>query len=172
MINKPKAFMLIGLPGSGKSTFAKKMQEKAKSFYPLIINRDNLRRMVFGDVYKYDLLYEPIIKAMTYANARAALFAGFSIILDETSLFAHKRAEWLMWFKALQIPTFFVYFPENGNNLEYRMKEPRGYTKEYWQDVINSLRQGFVEPSMHEGVKEVFTIKNLDKDVSLLESLL
>lgn len=158
----PNAYLLIGLPGSGKSTFARRMLQM--SLHPVVINRDSLRKMIYGDVYNFDTIYEPMIKQMAYSCANDALTAGFSVIVDETNLGRSKRKDWIDFFNTLHIDVEFIYFPKNGNNVEYRMCDGRGYSKEYWAEVIANMERGFEEPSLAEGVKNIYTITDPNKD--------
>ena len=138
----PKARLAIGLPGSGKSTFG---QRNAK--HHLIINRDAIRVMVYGGVYRFDFDYEASIKDMALSCAYAALNDGHNVYIDETNLTKAGRAFWVENLSRAGFETTYYLFPENTRNLEYRSLDMRGFTKEYWSDVIEKMRPNYVPPA-------------------------
>jgi predicted kinase len=77
-----------GLPASGKTTFAKKLQPRV-----VRVNRDDLRRMLHGD-----RLYTPRAEAQVTLVQRAAvealLGAGADVIVDDTNLRGRTVREW------------------------------------------------------------------------------
>ena len=78
-----------GLPGCGKSTWAREYSEKSKSVW-IIVNRDSLRRMmhpadnVAG--YRFSKLNERIVTKTRDYVILQALDAGRNVIVDETNL--------------------------------------------------------------------------------------
>ena len=86
----PKFFMMVGIPGSGKSTAANKIAEKCGA---VIISSDAIRGELYGDEaiqgdhsYVFQLMEERTL---------AALKAGRSVIYDATNVIAWRRREFL-----------------------------------------------------------------------------
>lgn len=73
--------MLIGIPGSGKSTWAEKVAaEMPKPVH--YISTDEIRETEFGDVA--DMSHNAAVFAIMKNRLRAALSKGESVILDAT----------------------------------------------------------------------------------------
>jgi len=84
--------MTIGLPASGKSTWAKDYQKKHKNV--VIIERDELRKM-FGDTYKNPRAkHELIVTKMQREGAKQALESGFTVIISDTNLNPGRNKYW------------------------------------------------------------------------------
>lgn len=131
-------YILIGLPESGKSTWSKNFVKENPN--TLIINRDAYRSMIKSE-YTFDFRFEPFIKTISNKSLETALEYGFDVIIDETHVKAQRRKEIISIIRNYE-STFgvinndygrtkiiYVWFTENQNNIEYRMKESRGYEK-------------------------------------------
>lgn len=75
--------MLVGIPGSGKSTYAKQVIAKDPSNW-VRINNDDLRAMMNGSVWSSD--YEKIITDARNYLIRDAMKRGKNIIIDNLNL--------------------------------------------------------------------------------------
>lgn len=148
-----KLYALIGLPGSGKSTWAaKKAEEESKC---LIVNRDSFRSMIKGGKYVFDKEYENFIKVNCYDFINMLLAGGFDVIVDETNLTKQKRLELfnntMMFFGEKRHDFVGVYFSEDKELcLKRRMNDPRGYTEDKWRDVIESMTGSLEIPEIKE----------------------
>jgi predicted kinase len=142
-------YILVGLPGAGKSTFAADLLSKTCSI--LLLNKDAIRSMVSGR-YLFDTELEPTIMNIAMASVAAMLKDGYSVIVDETNLTPTKRKVWIeLAFKAtIKIKPVVIVFREQENNIENRMKDPRGYSREHWTDVIDGLKTIYEEPTKEE----------------------
>jgi len=150
--------LLIGLPGSGKSTFAREMAKKNKN--TIIVNRDSLRTMLKG-TYSYEKDLENLVREAAGAIVDKAVRLRFDVIVDETNLTKKKRAWWHTLLPVRHEVTLgFSLFPQWKRNLEFRMKEPRGYDEEDWKDVIRGMKESFemVDPS--EKFDILYIVKN------------
>lgn len=144
-----KVYMLIGLPGSGKSTWAKK---KAKEGKTVIVNQDAIRTMLKAE-YFYDKEYEPLVHEMAVACLGDALGLGFDVILDQTNLSRSRRMFWVNLIKDnFDCQIIYVHFcVMDESNLDRRMNEPRGQTREQWAEIIESMKKYEEMPLKSEG---------------------
>ena len=76
-----KIIMLKGLPGSGKTTWAKEMVLSGKPF--IRINKDDIRESVFGG---YSQKREKYVIKISNALIRQGIEMGKSVIIDDTNL--------------------------------------------------------------------------------------
>jgi predicted kinase len=79
-MNKSKIEMLVGLPSSGKSTYAK---EKVKDSHWKMVSKDNLRILLDNGIHSKDR--EEFICKARDAIICAAIGSGFNIIVDDTN---------------------------------------------------------------------------------------
>ena len=136
-------YVLIGFPGSGKSTWAKKKATEEEM--TIIINRDSIRNMI-KDKYVFDSRYEGLASNIAYNSMVEALSYNFDVIIDETSLTKKKRSTW----RNLEYKFVGVWFTESEKNVEYRKNDLRGYTPEKWQEIIDSMKKSFEPPEENE----------------------
>lgn len=85
-LESPSAVMMIGVPGSGKSTIAAHISELLA--VP-ILSADECRREISGDANDQSVSREAW--AMVYDRAQAAIEAGESVIIDGTHTHAEMR---------------------------------------------------------------------------------
>jgi len=95
--------MFCGLPGSGKSTHARKLAAESGA---VIICRDDLRRMVAGTYDQYQKMVfaskdqkftkkmEGLVSDMATSCMALALHIGRPVIIDETNITPKRRAWW------------------------------------------------------------------------------
>lgn len=87
----PTLTITIGLPGSGKTTWAQ--AQVAQHEDTVRVNRDDLRMMLFG-AYVIDRAQEPIVTVAQEAQVTALLVAGQSVIVDDTNLHPPNQRFW------------------------------------------------------------------------------
>jgi predicted kinase len=147
-------YILCGLIGSGKSTWAK--EKAAAEEQTIIINRDALRTMI-KDAYVFNQLYEPYLKKITSVHVGMALEDAFDIIIDETHLTRKKRSEWVELVNIFnsrgrghKAKIVIVYFSEKENNLKNRMANSRGISQDVWENVLENMKNNFEIPLIDE----------------------
>jgi|WetSurMetagenome_2_1015567.scaffolds.fasta_scaffold297438_3 predicted kinase len=155
-------YLLIGLPGSGKSTWAKKKAEDTRT---VIVSRDAIRQMIKAK-YVFSADTEPLVKEMAKGCVVSALAAGFDVVIDETNISRSKRKEW-MHFRVdciplqttAEYPVVFVWCKEMERNVDLRFNsDARGYSKEKWAEVIEGMKKGFEAPMLEEGAQEIIEV--------------
>jgi predicted kinase len=72
--------VLVGLPASGKSTYARELVEKGYTR----VNRDELREMLHAGLYSP--ANEEVVKAAEVAIVVSALRAGSDVVIDDTNM--------------------------------------------------------------------------------------
>lgn len=77
-------FFTIGLPGSGKTTVARKMQETIPSL--VRINKDDIRAMLFTQPYKFSRTNEQMVVEIERKIVDTILCSGNDVIIDNTHL--------------------------------------------------------------------------------------
>lgn len=82
-MKKLKVLILIGIPGSGKSTWSTNFIKENSGW--VRINRDDFRFMLKG-VPVCDHKVEKLINDLQYNALISALDAGFNVIIDNTNL--------------------------------------------------------------------------------------
>ena len=142
----PKAIVLIGNIGDGKSTWAKNYVKEHPG--TVIVNKDSIREMLLGE-YKYDKAYEPLVHETSYACATFALTSGFDVILDETNINVMQRTKLIGDINRAFMRPFliqYVLFARSEEGLRRRLQEPRGYAAEKWTEVWNNFNALYEAP--------------------------
>jgi predicted kinase len=80
--------VLVGAPGSGKSTWARRNGRGA-----IHVSQDGLIDAISPDGFEH--VYRPIYAAAEDAMARAALHSGHTVIVDRTNRTREHRQRWL-----------------------------------------------------------------------------
>ena len=82
-----------GLPGSGKTTFAKAWVDESPTTRTRV-NRDDLRDMLFGSRVGLTFEQEQHVTSASHALVRAHLRRGLDVITDDTNLRPRYVREW------------------------------------------------------------------------------
>ncbi len=154
----PTLYMLIGLPGSGKSTWtANQMFDWSKT---VVASTDGYLEKhakdsgtTYDDAYK--VAYKDATKHMT-ATIADAIEKGYNIVWDQTNVFKGARKK-----KLKSIPDNYkkvaVYFPApDEKELSRRLSSRPGKTisPHIYQDMLKNLE----EPSSDEGFDEIIIV--------------
>jgi len=91
---KPSMIVLVGLPASGKSTWARARMESVDGITRYRISWDEMR-IEFGHGNKFDRAREEAMKNVSYQRVENAVLNGFQeIIIDNTNLTQSTRDKW------------------------------------------------------------------------------
>lgn len=87
--------VLVGLPGSGKTTLARKLVAEDKDHKTIRINRDDLRKMAF-DAYVLPMPkdMEPLITLLEEVPVKALLRRGMRVVIDAVNIHDYTRDLW------------------------------------------------------------------------------
>lgn len=142
-MNKQKVYVLIGLPGSGKSIWTEKKIELNDSNNIGVVSRDAIRLMINGN-YKYIPEQQQLITKIMSKSAEEILEEGWDLIIDQTNISKKIRKEvtdFLRNFKS-DLEIWFIQFNrfEIESLVQRRMLgDSRGENEQYHRDVINKM---------------------------------
>lgn len=148
----PKLYMLIGVPGSGKSTWQKNSESARKAY---LASTDMFIELYAALNHKtYDEVFKEVIKSAEkymYELVMTAVKNGGDIVWDQTNLNRKTRAK-----KLIMIPDHYekiaIVFPV-PDDLEKRLANRPGKTIPY--HVMKSMMDGFEYPQMDEGFNSI-----------------
>jgi tRNA uridine 5-carbamoylmethylation protein Kti12 len=149
---KQKLILMMGVPGSGKSTHAKKYLDENT----VIISRDSLREMIRGE-YVFDDKYEPFIKDLDRYAIKKALEDGFSVIVDETNVFESSRLSLVAVAEEMGVESWLIWVITDIDTAKDRRRdEPRVYEPGTWDVIIDKHNEILQEPQDDEISKYAF----------------
>jgi len=158
--NKPKCIMLVGCPGSGKSTFAKK--EMFKNFKR--ISHDDVRFKVL-DSEKTGIYYlpeiEPEILNYSIAKLRLSIVKKENIIIDATNLTRDSRDKKLKYLTKDYQVNFFIM----PRNLEWSLKNNKKRKRQVDESTIKQMYHSY-EPVAFIGNHYSFSYNIFHLDIS------
>ena len=134
---------MCGLPGGGKSTWAKKHVEHDQN--SIIVSKDDIRTMINGK-YLFLESKEKVVGDIVQGAVLDGVENGYDVILDGTNITKESRMHWIGFAAISGMKPVIVWCKGDGNNLENRMKDPRGYLRGKWMSVIEDMESRFEAP--------------------------
>lgn len=110
-MKEKEILMLIGIPGSGKSTFSKKFIEDQKELGKkwTRVNRDSIRAMLGYPSSESEVLaYENAVTKIEDESIRAAIEAGYNVVVDSTNVQLKFIKEFIDEFKTVANISFHI----------------------------------------------------------------
>lgn len=108
----PKMLILVGLPGSGKTTYAKRLESTSAEKWARI-NYDDLRWFDTDGMpkeYVFSKENEKQIKADATHKADGLYERGYDLIIDNTNLTEHARNYWIEFARRRNVEVEIKYF--------------------------------------------------------------
>ena len=140
-------YIMCGLPGSGKSTWARHLVESGNA---LCVSRDSIRSMVGAGKYVFNKEMEPAIKSIAHYGI-CSLLDFNDVVVDETHITKESRSNMIEVAKSVGATPIIVHCYEVEGNIDRRMSgDSRGYTREKWEEVIGGMMQKFDAPTEDE----------------------
>lgn len=143
----PKFIMLVGLPGSGKSTYAKSLGDNY-----VIHSSDDLREEMFGDVNENSKESNAKLFVELHKRIKADLQNGKNVVYDATNLNSKRRTAFLR--ELTHIPchkscvlVMTPYYVCQKHNTQRQRCVP--------QDVIKRMYMNFQPPNKIEGWDDI-----------------
>lgn len=152
----PRLYVLVGLPGSGKTTYARRRLPNT-----IRISLDDLRLMMSGRTY--DERYEPAVAAAGTAALRAVLANardwGMDVVFDATNVSRAWRERSLEVAAGTGIVPVAILI---RCPLEVAIERNRRRRFPVPEEVIRRFHDSLEEPSREEGFAEVFVVDSED----------
>ena len=152
----PTVYIMIGLPGVGKSTWIDKHCRNNKNF--AIVSTDDLITelgLLYGMTYNemYDDISYSFAEKMMYKIAKNMISKGKDIYWDQTNLTVKTRKRKLSLFPKEYEKVFVVFnIPDDH---EKRLDRPG---KNIPKNVIESMKSKYQEPIEKEGYDQLITV--------------
>lgn len=140
-------FMMVGIPGSGKSTAAAKLQEE---YLAEVHNADSIREELYGDASIQGDGKE--VFGLLYSRARADVSIGCPVILDNCNVSRRDRKRAMKQFRNKNV-RFIAVCVDTPVDECLRRNQTRDRVVPEW--VINRAASRYKVPSLNEGFVEV-----------------
>lgn len=154
--------MMVGLPGSGKSTYA---QYLARSFNTKIISSDAIRQECFGNE-EFQGENKAVFEIL-HARVTGALSHGENVIYDATNINYKKRMAFLQQIKSIDCfkICYFMATP-----YETCLKQNKLRERVVPEEAIERMYKNIYIPQMYEGWDEIQIIRE-NKELKPLVNL-
>lgn len=152
-IDIPVCIMLVGLPGSGKSTFADNI---SKNIDVVIHSTDAIRKELFGD--ENDQQNPQLVFETAYNRIRRDLQEGYNVIFDATNLRQKNRRMFLQYISDIPHRNICVLMNTPFKECMRRndMRERRVPRK-----VLFRMKKAMEFPTIQEGFEVIKRVKTL-----------
>lgn len=141
--------MLIGVPGSGKSTWARAQGHT-------VLSSDAMRGLLSGDETNQSIHGKVFAAIRHLLRTRLEIGVGPTII-DATNLRRRDRKVWLQIAQKFKVPVEAVYF---RIPLELALDRNRQRARVVPEDVIRSMIERQQPPTLEEGFTAIRTISS------------
>jgi predicted kinase len=152
----PKLYMLIGVPGSGKSTWACNQEWYKDCSHISTDSWIELEAKRQGKTYS-DVFDEYISKATHIMNEhiKLSVYAEQDIIWDQTNMSSKSRAKKLAMVPNYEKIAVVFRTPEKVELLRRLSNRPGKFISE---GVLNNMINSYNEPTVEEGFKEIWYV--------------
>ena len=161
-------FLMMGIPGAGKSTFIKNRLEKLGDNVEYI-SRDEIRFSMLRPYENY-FAHENEVRKTVFSRANRALEEGKNVIIDQTSL-TPKSRKWVLE----NVPKYdAAYLIWIDNDIETCIKnnENRKGTQAYVPpEQIRRMGFQLVRPSRREGFNVIYRYNAKNQTLDKLEEI-
>lgn len=158
-----KVYVMIGLTGSGKSSWAR--WTARCDFNTIRICPDDIRSMIKTG-YTFDYQLEPMVRSMGAAMIEQVLLAGKNVIVDECNLLREHRQQLYTRIKEISPEAEIIYVwvkCSEASALQRRLINLRGGSEFGWTSVVKKMANVFEEPLPDECGGDI-TIRVVDNE--------
>lgn len=156
-----EAFMMIGLPASGKSTWISKTDTIWKDTIPVVCSSD---AVIENIVSYYNVTYDESFADLAgFANKvfhrqlDEAIVAKSKIVIDRTNLTPEVRANFISKLKEAGYTITAVNFTVDEELHRKRLKSRPG--KSIPDFVISKMKKNYTPPTLEEGFDHIVSVK-------------
>jgi predicted kinase len=152
--------ILSGLPGSGKSTYAKWLKSERGIF---VVSSDTIRLALNAGIYPRDdqngdyAILEPVVWALAERGVIMLLQAGHSVAIDATNLTKARRLYWQNVARSVvpDIQVTIVWCTGSWDSPS-RWIEERGHSEEEYLQIRRRLEASVEVPAADEASEVLF----------------
>lgn len=154
MPDRATLYVMVGLPGSGKSTYAERLRT-SETPKALILSSDDIR-WTMNSMDDYRSAGERYVRGVIENFARGCLLHGRDVIVDATNLTERHRKDALLWAREYDSKAECHY-------IRCSVRESaRRSAKWIPKNDIERLEASFVEPNVNEGFDKLFIIDGVN----------
>lgn len=147
----PYLIVMIGVSGSGKSTYAKEIQRNNTNV--VIHSSDDLRAELFGDAE--DQTHNAEVFDELYRRVALDLAARRNVIIDATNVGPRSRQRVFETIQGVECKTVGIFF---RTPVEECLERNHKRTRRVPDDVIRRQHRYLCKPSRREGFDVVYTV--------------
>lgn len=152
------AYIMVGVPGAGKTTFAKRYLSHA-----VYLGTDNIREELYGK--ELTLRGRKKVRRILYKRMQEVLSAGNDIVIDCTNI-THRRRKVLLDKLPSGVQAIAVYL---DTPLMVALRNNRRRKRHVPMIGILTMYQMLSEPSETEGFTEVYKIHEIMGEKHIIE---
>lgn len=161
----PKLTITKGLPGSGKTTWAKSECLKNGNLYR--VNRDSLRGMLLGG-RQWSGKQEKLVRYIQSLQVFHLLDEGFDVVVDDTNLLGGGVDTWKQWVR--DSPMFGNAFYNDAGEDNTPIKRPKVEVKDFTEVPISTcIRNDAARGTHADGMVGAGVIYRMALDSKLLD---
>ena len=147
----PKAFIMVGLQGSGKSTTAAKIAHLCGISSSEYISADKIREHIG---------YEPTVWEVHNHLIQTAVSKGYDIVVDNTNIKQKDRKNIINLIRKYQISEYEIIAVEMRCDLEKCLERNFKRRRVVPKEVIGRYALSYTSPSLDEGFDRLVVIDN------------
>ena len=144
-------YLMVGCPGSGKSTFLKK---RTKLNNAVIISRDAIRFSIVKPDEEY-FSHEDEVVEIFWEQINKALSENKDVFVDQTSLTPRSR-KWLLQHVTGYKYANIIWIDEDLDTCLKRNRMRRGTRSYVPEESVRRMFSQFIEPSLDEGFYRIY----------------
>lgn len=152
MVKLPTLYMMVGLPGSGKSFCAEQLSKKENA---VVISSDEMRVELFGNVENQEnngVLFDKL-----FNKTRVLLKDGKSVIIDATNINSKRRMNALKQFKNFNKICIYMATP-----YAECLRNDRFRSRTVGKNVIDRMYKSLHVPMYYEGWDKIEIVNRID----------